>query len=110
MKFSVTKVDTFQNAAAFKQSPFTQENYLQVEERLKNKSFRIITERKNGYVRKYLVKANGTKILIAEMRVNEEIQSSEKPSQFSSTASSNAKEMLDHLNASSALKSIRLKD
>ena len=36
MKFSVTKVDTFQNAAAFKQSPFTQENYLQVEERLKN--------------------------------------------------------------------------
>lgn len=105
MKFSVSKIDTFQNTAKFKQSPFTQENYLKVEGRFKYKYPRMIMERKNGFVRKYLLKANGTKTLISELRISEE----ESPL-IPSSPKNNTREMLDLLNASSALKSIRLKD
>lgn len=111
MKVSVSKVDTFQSAAKFKQSPYTQESYLQVEGKFfKRKSPRFITERKNGYVRKYLLKEDGTKVLISELRITDENLNSEMSSQTSSLTKNNSKEMLEVLNASSTLKSIRLKD
>lgn len=106
MKVSVAKVDTFQSTAKFKQSPFTQENYLQVDRKFKSKSARIITERKNGYVRKYLVKEDGTKTLISELRLEDKLLSPQEVSKISK----NSKTMLDVLNASSTLKSIQLKD
>lgn len=110
MKFSVSKIDTFQNTAKFKQSPFTQESYLKVEGRFKYKYPRMIMERKNGFIRKYLLKANGTKTLIFELRISEEGLSQEGPSLIPSPPKNNTKEMLDFLNASSTIKSIRLRD
>ncbi|WP_397536747.1 hypothetical protein [Rummeliibacillus pycnus] len=111
MKVSVSKINTFQNTAQFKQSSLTQESYLQIEKRLKNKSPRIITERKNGYVRKYLLKADGTKVLIFETRINEQplLPDSEKPSQIPTTSTNTTQEMLDFLNVSSQFRSIHLK-
>lgn len=109
MKVSVSKIDTFQNTAKFKQPPFAQESYLQVEGKLKNKYPRIIVERKNGYIRKYLLKADGTKTLISEVLLNDTVLKPESPSQISSPRKNNTKEMLDLLNASSTLKSIQLK-
>lgn len=110
MKVSVSKIDTFQNTAKFKQPPFTQESYLQVEGKLKSKNPRIIVERKNGYIRKYLLKADGTKTLISEVRLNDTVLKPESSSLIPSHRKNNAKEMLDLLNASSTLKSIRLKN
>ena len=109
MKVSVSKVDIFQNTAQYKQSSLTQESYLQIEKRIKNKPSRIITERKNGYIRKYLLKADGTKVLISEMCINEKLLSLEEPSHIPSSTINNTKEMLDLLNASSQLRSIHLK-
>ena len=109
MKVSVSKINTFQNTAQFKQSSLTQESYLQIEKRLKNKSPRIITERKNGYVRKYLLKVDGTKVLIFETRINEQPLLSEKPSQIPTSSINTTKEMLDFLNVSSQFRSIHLK-
>lgn len=110
MKVSVSKVDTFQNTAKFKQPPFTQESYLQVEGKLKSKNPRIIVERKNGYIRKYLVKADGTKTLISEILLDSTVLEPESTSLIPSSRKNNTKEMLDLLNASSTLKSIRLKN
>lgn len=109
MKVSVSKVDLFQNTAQYKQSSLTQESYLQIQGRIRNKSPRIITERKNGSTRKYLLKADGTKVLISEMCSNEQSLSLDEPSQLPAPTINNTKEMLDLLNTSSQFRSIRLK-
>lgn len=110
MKVSVSKIDTFQNTAKFKQPPFAQESYLQVKGKLKNKYPWIIMERKNGYIRKYLLKADGTKTLISEVYLNDNVLMQEPTSLIPSPPKNNTKEMLDLLNASSTLKSIQLKN
>ncbi|WP_102693374.1 hypothetical protein [Rummeliibacillus pycnus] len=103
----VVKINTFHNTAQFKQSLFTQESYLQVEKKPKNKTARMITERKNGYVRKYLLKGNGKKILISELQLNEQPLLSKGKSQI--PTSNTSMEMLDYLNISSQYRSISLK-
>ena len=105
----VIKVNTFQNTAQFKQSLLTQENYLQIDKKLKNKAGRIIIERKNGYVRKYLLNGDGKKVLISELQINEQPSSSSSEKKSQIPTSNTSKEMLDYLNVSSQFRSISLK-
>ncbi|KOO48219.1 hypothetical protein [Viridibacillus arvi] len=68
MKMNVTNIKTFHNAAKFNQPHILQSSYIYAALKSKSKKNQVITEKENGYVRQYLVKEDGTKILISEMR------------------------------------------
>lgn len=68
MKLNVTNINTFHNAAKFNQPHTLQTSYIHVALKSKSQKNRVITEKENGYVRQYLVKDDGSKILISEMR------------------------------------------
>lgn len=65
---NVTNIKTFHNAAKFNQPHILQSSYIYAALKSKSKKNQVITEKENGYVRQYLVKEDGTKILISEMR------------------------------------------
>lgn len=65
---NVTNTKTFHNAAKFNQPHILQSSYIYAALKSKSKKNQVITEKENGYVRQYLVKEDGTKILISEMR------------------------------------------
>ncbi|MGE7838965.1 hypothetical protein [Viridibacillus arvi] len=68
MKMNVTNIKTFHNAAKFNQPHILQSSYIYAALKSKSKKNQVITEKENGYVRQYLVKEDGTKILISEMQ------------------------------------------
>lgn len=65
---NVANIKTFHNAAKFNQPHILQSSYIYAALKSKPKKNRVLIEKENGYVRQYLVKEDGTKILISEMR------------------------------------------
>ncbi|MGE7624305.1 hypothetical protein ACQKMD_15000 [Viridibacillus sp. NPDC096237] len=68
MKLNITNIKTFHNAAKFNQPHMLQSSYIHAALKSKSKKNRVITEKESGYVRQYLVKDDGSKTLISEMR------------------------------------------
>jgi len=65
---NVANIKTFHNAAKFNQPHILQSSYIYAALKSKPKKNRVLIEKENGYVRQYLVKEDGTKILISEMQ------------------------------------------
>jgi hypothetical protein len=94
---NITNIKTFQNTAKFNRPYFLQSAYVNEIQKTKDEKSRIIIEKVNGYIRQYLVKEDGTKILISEMR-DDVVQSS--PTQNES----NANNLMDLLNYSTGVR------
>ncbi|MGE7920987.1 hypothetical protein ACQKM9_18915 [Viridibacillus sp. NPDC093762] len=97
MKMNVTNIKTFHNAAKFNQPHILQSSYIYAALKSKSKKNRVITEKENGYVRQYLVKEDGTKILISEMR---EDTAKQAPIHNGSNTRSNTDDLMKLLNFS----------